>query len=78
MTSINKKLEEVHIDLWGPHNPVFLFGSVYTAIPICKKTKKTWVLYFRSKDKFVDVFQIWFPKVENKSNYTIKAFYANN
>ena len=44
------------------------------AILICEKTKKIWVLYLHSKDKFVDAFQVWLLKVENKSNCTRKAF----
>lgn len=35
------------------------------------------MLYFCYKDKFVDDYEIWLPKLENKSNYTIKALCAN-
>ena len=78
MTSTNKKLEEVHVDLWGPHDPASLSGSVYAAILICEKTRKTWVLYLCSKNEFVDAFQVWLPKVENESNYTMNGHNSYN
>ena len=78
MTSTNKKLEEVDLDFWGPHDLASLSRSVYTAILICLKTRKTWVLYFYSKDEFVDIFQVWLPKVENESNCTMKALYVDD
>ena len=30
------------------------------------------------KDRFLDTFQIWLPKVENNLNYIIKAFCADD
>ena len=79
MTSTNKKLKEVHIDLWKSYDLASLFRSVYnTAILICKRTKKTWVLYLYSKNEFLDALQVWLPKVENESNYIIKAHYADD
>lgn len=41
MTLANDKLEDVHANLWGPHNPPSRSGNVYTAILMCKHTKKT-------------------------------------
>ncbi len=58
MTPAEDKLEEVHVDLWGPHNLPSLSWSTYTSILVCEKTRKSWVLYLRSKDEFVDAFQI--------------------
>ena len=45
MTPITHKLEEVHADLWGPHDPPSQSGSTYAAILMCKHTRKTWTLY---------------------------------
>ena len=64
MTPVEEKLEEVHADLWGPHDPPSLSGSTYASILVCEKTRKTWVLYLRSKNEFVDAFQIWLPRIE--------------
>lgn len=36
MIPTTKKLEKVHANLWGPHNPPSQSRSVYTAILICK------------------------------------------
>lgn len=61
MTLANEKLEEVHADLWGPYNPPSQSGNTYAAILMCEHTRKTWTLYLRTKDEFVDVFQVWLP-----------------
>lgn len=58
MTKANKKLEEVHINIWGPHYPLFLSSNTYVALLIGTKTRKSWIKYLWSKDKFVDIFQI--------------------
>lgn len=70
-------MKKVNVDFWGPHDLVFLFGSVYMAIPICKKIKKIWILYLYSKIEFIDIFQIWFLKVEKELNCIIKVFYTD-
>lgn len=36
------------------------------------------MIYFYYKNKFVDIFQIWFLKVKNKWNNIIKAICAND
>lgn len=77
MTPINKKLKEIYVDLWGPHNPPSLSDSSYAVIFLCEKSRKTRVLYLRSKDEFVDAFQIWLPRVKAELVCTIKAFCAN-
>lgn len=41
MTPTTNKLEEVHADLWGPHDPPSQSGSVYAAILMCEHTLKT-------------------------------------
>ena len=73
MTKVNEKLEEVHADLWGLHYPPSLSGKTYAAILLDAKTRKSWVVYLRSKDEFVDAFQTWLPVVENHCNKSMKA-----
>ena len=73
MTPSEDKLEEVHLDLLGPHDPSSLTDSTYASILMCEKTRKSWVLYLRSEDEFVDAFQIWLPRVENESKCTLKT-----
>lgn len=41
ITPTTEKLEKVHTDLWGPHNPLSQSGIVYAAIFICKHTQRT-------------------------------------
>lgn len=78
MTFMNKELKEVHINFWGSYDLASLSRTVYAAILICKNIKKICILYFHFKDKFVDIFQVWLSKIENKSNCIIKVFCAKS
>lgn len=77
MTPTTNKLEEVHADLWGPHDPPSQFGSTYAAILICEHTRKTWILYLRGKDDFIDAFQAWLPRAKSESECSMKVLRAN-
>lgn len=55
---VEEKLDEMHVNLWGLHHPTSLSGKTYAPIILDTKSRKTWVIYLRSKDEFVDVFQI--------------------
>ena len=77
MTATTDKLEEVHADLWGPHDPPSQSGSSYAAILMCEHTRKTWTLYLQGKDDFVDAFQAWLPRVETESNCSMKVLRAD-
>lgn len=77
ITPAKDKIEKVYVDLLGPHNPLSFSGSIFALILICKKSQKTWVLFFWLKDKFVNALQIWFPKIENKSKYLLKTLCVN-
>ena len=44
MTLTKKKVEEVHADLWGPHQPASRSGNTYAAILIYEHNQKTWIL----------------------------------
>ncbi len=77
MTPTTSKLEEVHADLWGPHDPPSQSGSTYAAILICEHTRKTWTLYLRGKDDFVDAFQIWLSRIEAESACSMKTLRAD-
>ena len=77
MTPTTSKLEEVHADLWGSHHPPSQSGSTYAAILMCEHTRKTWTLYLRGKDDFVDAFQAWLPRVEAESGCSMKMLRAD-
>ena len=77
MTPTTAKLEQVHIDFWGPHNPPSQSGSIYFVILIYENTQKTWTLYLRGKDDFVNAFQIWLFRVEAVSGCSIKTLRAD-
>ncbi len=77
MTATTNKLKEIHADLWGSHDPLSQSGSIYAAILICEHTRKTWTLYLRGKDDFVDAFQAWLPRVEAESGCSMKLLRAD-
>ena len=77
MTVITSKLEEVYADLWAIPDPLSCSKNIYSAIFICEHIRKTWTLYLRGKDEFVDVFQAWLPKVEAESSCSMKALRAD-
>lgn len=77
MTPTTSKLEEVHADLWGLHDPPSQSGSAYAAILMCEHTRKTWTLYLRGKDDFIDAFQTWLPRVEAESGCSMKMLRAD-
>lgn len=56
MTAITNKLEEVHIDFWGPYNPPSKSESTYTGILMYKHIWKTWTISLQGKNNFIDAF----------------------
>ena len=72
MTPITSKLEKVHADLWGPHNPPFQFGSTYAVILMCEHTWKTKTLYLQGKYNFINTFQAWLSQTEAESGCSMK------
>lgn len=77
MKVTTSKLEEVHIKLWELYNPPSSYGATYATIFMCEHTRKTLVLYLQGKDKFVDTFQAWLPKVKAESGCSMKALRPN-
>lgn len=67
----------MHVELWGLHDPITLLGNTSASILVYKKRAKTWVLYLCFKDDFVDAFQIWLSRVENKSKCLLKTLCAD-
>ena len=64
MTLTTRKLQEIHADLWGPHNRLLLSGKIYVGLLLDEFTCKSWVLLLRSKDKFFDAFKLWLPRAK--------------
>ena len=49
-------IELLHIDLFGPVNTAFLYGSKYGLVIVDDYSRWTWVKFLRSKDNAYDVF----------------------
>lgn len=58
MMPTTRGLQEVHADLWDPHDPVFITEKNYIALLLNKFTRKSWILLLRNKDKFFDKFKL--------------------
>ena len=63
MTPTTSKLEEIHADLWGPHDPSLLSERIYIGLFLNEFIRKSWVLLLSSKDEFFDAFKLWLPRV---------------
>ena len=58
MNNIEKKLDKVHVDLWGLYHLALLSKKMYTVILFNTKIQKSRIAYLCLKDKFVNIFQI--------------------
>ena len=58
ITSTNRRLQEIHTDLWRPHNLRSLSGKIYISLLLNEFTKKSWILLLRSKNEFFDAFKL--------------------
>lgn len=61
----------------GGHDPPSQSGSITSAIVMCEHTCKSWTLYLKDKDDFVDAFQAWLPQVVTKSKCSLQIFWAD-
>lgn len=75
--AMKNKLEKVHANLWDLNNLPLQSRSTHAVILICEHIKKTWTLYLRGKNDFMDIFQTWLLRVKAESNSSIKVFQAN-
>lgn len=64
MTLIIYKLQEIHVDLWGPYDLPLLSRKGYVSLFLNEYTYKSWILLFQSKDKFYNIFKLWLPYVQ--------------
>ena len=64
MTPTLKRLQEIHADLWGPHDPASISGKNYIVLLLDEFTRKSWIILLRSKNEFFDTFKLWFPRIE--------------
>ncbi|SLM38755.1 hypothetical protein LPUS_09079 [Lasallia pustulata] len=64
MRVINRVLEQLHSDLWGPYDPESLGGSLYAVVLVDDYSKKSWVDFLMTKDGFYDWFICMIPKLE--------------
>ena len=64
MRTTKRILERLHSDLWGPHDPESLGGSLYAGVLVDNYSKKSWVGFLKMKNEFYDWFTCMVPKLE--------------
>lgn len=64
ITLTTKWLQEIHINLWGPHKPVSISDKSYIMLLLDEFICKSWIILLRSKDEFFNVFKLWLPRAE--------------
>ena len=64
MTLTTCKLQEIHADLWGPHDPPLLSRKFDVGLLLDEFTRKSWVLLLQNKDEFFDAFKLWLPRAK--------------
>ena len=77
MTPTTRKLQEIHDDLWGPHDPPSISGKHYVGLILDEFIQKSWILLLRSKDEFFDAFEHGLPRAESSSGEKLGCVRAN-
>ena len=57
-------LKRLHSDLWGPHDPESLGGSLYAEVLVDNYSKKSWVEFLKMKKEFYNWFTCMVLKLE--------------
>ena len=73
-----KKLELVHIDVWGPAQVQSLGDSHYYVTFIDDATRKTWIYCIRQKYDVFDTFKKWKDLAENETGKRLKCLRSDN
>ena len=68
MTPTTRRLQEIHANLWRPHEPASISGKNYVALLLDEFTCKSCIILLRSKDEFFDQFKLWLPRAEACGN----------
>lgn len=64
ITLTTRRLQKIHADLWGLHDPSTLSGKIYVGLLLDEFSRKSWVLLLWSKDKFFDAFKLCLPRAK--------------
>ena len=57
-------LEEIHANLWGPHNLPLLTSRIYVGLLLNEFTHKSWILTLRSTGEYFDTFKLWLSRAK--------------
>ena len=78
MTPTTRKLQEIHVNLWGSHDLLLLSEKTFICLLFNKFTLKSWILLLKSKDEFFNTFKLWLLCAEKISGEKHGCFQTND
>ncbi|CAM8963279.1 unnamed protein product [Rhodiola kirilowii] len=76
--TVNKPLEYIHSDLWGPAQVLTIGGRNYFLSLIDHYSRKVWIYLLKTKDEAFANFKAWKTMVESQSNLKVKCLRTDN
>ncbi|CAM8943799.1 unnamed protein product [Rhodiola kirilowii] len=76
--TVNKKLEYVHSDLWGPAQVSTAGGRNYFVSFIDYYSRRVWIYLLKSKTEVLDCFKSWKLSVESETDLKVKCLRTDN
>ncbi|KAH9697694.1 Integrase catalytic domain-containing protein [Citrus sinensis] len=67
-----------NVDLFGPSRYASLSGKYYAFVIVDDYSRYTWVLFLANKDDAIDVFRIFYKKVQNEKGYSITCIRSDH
>lgn len=64
MTLTTRRLQEIYVNLWGPHELFSISTKNNVVVLLDKFTCKLWILMLTNRNEFFDTFKLWLLKVE--------------
>ena len=77
LCSMSRKLEQVHVDLWEPHDLTFFRENSYTADLTDDFMRKCKIIFIYMKDLFYDRFKSWYKEVVSESGNWLSNLHIN-
>ncbi|WCJ23989.1 Retrovirus-related Pol polyprotein from transposon RE1 [Euphorbia peplus] len=76
--STKRPLELLHMDLFGPVQPMSMGGKKYAFVIVDDYSRFTWVILLSSKDESLGCFSVLIKKLENERNEKVVHIRSDN
>ena len=78
VVSIERPLQILHMDRFGPTRVRSLSGKRYAMVIVDDYSRYTWVLFLNSKDESFNLFQKFYRKIQNESGLPILSIRSDH